>query len=431
MKARKHGLRWSTALLLIAALLLAACGGGGAQTADPGSGSGSSGSPGSSGSSGGGTQSEAKPPIKIGQVQSLSGALQNYGMQARNGFELGLEWATNGTMEVAGRKIEVIVEDDGTDPAMAAQKTKKLLEEDNVDIIQGPSSSPNALSMIPLVTQAKKILVVDPANSDAITGSDWTRYVFRTGRSASQDAATAAYAVEKLGKKWAFLAIDNTFGQTQVAAWEANVTQLGGEVVHIEYPPEDTTDFTSYINRVKQSGADVFLPVWSGTGAVMLFTQMGELRVGDTMTVWTGVGDIPSLRAMGLGLEGAWGPAYYFHLLPDNEVNDWLVEQHKAKHNGEPPDLFTAGGFASAVAIVRALEQTGGDTDAEKLIAAMEGLTFETPKGPMTFRPEDHQAMQVMYIAELKQMDGYDYLVPTLIAEMSAEETEPPIMNNR
>ncbi len=78
-------------------------------------------------------------------------------------------------------------------------------------------------------------------------------------------------------------------------------------------------------------------------------------------------------------------------------MNDWLVEEHKKRHNGEVPDLFTPGGFAAAMAIVEALEKSGGDADGNKLIPLMEGMSFETPKGTMTFRPEDHQALQTLY----------------------------------
>jgi branched-chain amino acid transport system substrate-binding protein len=108
-----------------------------------------------------------------------------------------------------------------------------------------------------------------------------------------------------------------------------------------------------------------------------------------------------------------------------------LVEKHKERYNGEVPDLFTAGGFSAAIAIVEAVKKTDGDTDAEKLIAAMEGMSFETPKGTMTFRAEDHQALQTLYAAELVRVDGVPYPMPKLIREIAPEETAPPINNKR
>src|SRR5699024_8542177 len=108
---------------------------------------------------------------------------------------------------------------------------------------------------------------------------------------------------------------------------------------------------------------------------------------------------------------------------PDNEINDWLVEQHTERFDGEVPDLFTPGGMTAAIAIVEALEQSGGDPDANKLIDIMEGMSFETPKGTMTFREEDHQALQTLYSITLEEQEGVDYPVPVLIRELTPEET--------
>jgi len=115
--------------------------------------------------------------------------------------------------------------------------------------------------------------------------------------------------------------------------------------------------------------------------------------------------------------------------LPDNPINDWLVEKHKEKFNGEVPDLFTPGGMSAAIAIVEALKKTEGKTDTDQLIETMEGMSFDTPKGQMTFRPEDHQAMQTLYAIRLEKVDGVDYPVPVLIRELSPEETAPPVRN--
>lgn len=101
----------------------------------------------------------------------------------------------------------------------------------------------------------------------------------------------------------------------------------------------------------------------------------------------------------------------------------------KKRHNGDVPDLFTPGGMSAALAIVEALKKTEGDTDSAKLIETMEGMSFESPKGTMTFRPEDHQALQSLYAVKLENREGLDYPVPVLIRELTPEETAPPIRN--
>jgi branched-chain amino acid transport system substrate-binding protein len=127
------------------------------------------------------------------------------------------------------------------------------------------------------------------------------------------------------------------------------------------------------------------------------------------------------------GLEGA---IYYYWGFPKNPVNDWLVTEYKKKNNGAPPDFFVAGGMAAALAIVEAVKKAKS-TDTEKLIAAMEGMSFETPKGTMTFRKEDHQALQAMYHWRMKQSppDNTDLL--ELVREIPANELKLPIKNKR
>src|SRR5690606_18904038 len=142
--------------------------------------------------------------------------------------------------------------------------------------------------------------------------------------------------------------------------------------------------------------------IWSGTNSP--WNQIADMKVQDRgIKISTGAPDIPALKTMN-ALVGMEGFTVYYHELPDNEINDWLVEEHNKRFN-EPPDLFTPGGMTAAIAIVEALKKTEGDTDANKLIEVMEGMTFDTPKGPMTFREEDHQALQTLYSITLEERE--------------------------
>jgi branched-chain amino acid transport system substrate-binding protein len=116
--------------------------------------------------------------------------------------------------------------------------------------------------------------------------------------------------------------------------------------------------------------------------------------------------------------------------MPKNPVNEALVARHYSQFKS-PPDFFTAGGFSSAMALVTALKKTNGDTSANKLIATMEGMSFDTPKGKMTFRKEDHQAMQSMYHFKIKVDPAFAWGVPELIREIKPEEMNVPIRNKR
>ncbi|MBT2736644.1 substrate-binding domain-containing protein [Bacillus sp. ISL-7] len=371
--------------------------------------------------------SENKNPIKIGVLASKTGALEAYGKQTLRGFELGLDYATEGKLEVAGRKIEFIVEDTETKPEVAVQKATKLLEEDKVDFLVGSSSSADTLAVLPLAEEYQKIMVVEPAAADSITGSEFNKYMFRSARNSSQDAVAGAAAIAKKGVKIATLAPDYSFGRDGVAAFKEAAQKLGAEIVKEEYADPAATDFTSNIQKIVDSKPDYLFVVWAGANSP--WKQLSDMKVQEKgIKISTGAPDIAALSTMEplIGMEGF---TVYYHDLPKNKINDWLVAKHKKRFNNEVPDLFTPGGMSAAISIVEALKKTEGSADADKLIETMEGMTFETPKGKMTYRPEDHQALQTLYAIKLEKKDGVPYPVPVLIRELSPEETAPPIRN--
>ncbi|MFF2446671.1 substrate-binding domain-containing protein [Neobacillus sp. NPDC058068] len=375
----------------------------------------------------GGKKTENKEPIKIGVLASKTGALESYGKQTLRGFELGLDYATDGKMEVAGRKIEFIVEDTETKPEVAVQKATKLLEEDKVDFLVGSSSSADTLAVLPLAEEYKRIMVVEPAAADSITGSEFNKYMFHSARNSSQDAVAGAAAIAKKGVKIATLAPDYSFGRDGVAAFKEAAKKLGAEIVKEEYADPAATDFTSNIQKIVDAKPDYLFVVWAGANSP--WKQIADMKVQEKgIKISTGAPDIAALSTMEplIGMEGF---TVYYHDLPKNKINDWLVAEHKKRFNGDVPDLFTPGGMSAAISIVEALKKSNGDADADKLIKTMEGMSFETPKGKMTYRPEDHQALQALYAIKLEKKDGVAYPVPVLIRELTPEETAPPIRN--
>ncbi len=374
-----------------------------------------------------GEKEESLEPIKIGVLASTTGALESYGKQTLRGFELGLDYATDGTMEVEGRKIEFVVEDTETKPEVAVQKATKLLEEDQVDFLVGSSSSADTLAVLPLAEEYQKIMIVEPAAADSITGSEFNKYIFRSARNSSQDAVAGAAAIAKKGVKIATLAPDYSFGRDGVAAFKEAAEKLGADIILEEYADPAATDFTSNIQKIIDAKPDYLFVVWAGANSP--WKQISDMKVADKgIKISTGAPDIAALATME-PLVGMEGFTVYYHDLPKNEINDWLVEEHKKRFNGDVPDLFTPGGMSAAISIVEALKKTKGDTNADKLIETMEGMSFETPKGKMTYRAEDHQALQALYAIKLEKKDGVPYPVPVLIRELSPEETAPPVRN--
>lgn len=383
--------------------------------------------------------SEAQAPLKIGVIQGFSGALEAYAKQMLTGFKMGLEYGTKGKNEVLGRKIELIVEDDQIKPDVAKRLITKMYADDKVDMVVGTTSSAAALAMLPVAQEFKKILLVEPAVADSITGSAWNRYVFRTGRNSGQDAISNAKAVAKPGVTLAAIAQDYAFGRDGVAAYKAAAEKLGAKMVHEEYAPMAQTDHTSSVQRIidalkDKPGEKYVFVIWAGKNPPI--EQMAVMKIEKYgIKITTGGNILPVLKAtLPLlkayeSLKGMTGGAYYYYELPKNPVNDWLVKEHTARFK-EPPDFFTCGGFAAAMAALRAFEKAQS-TDTEKLITTMEGMEFMTPKGRMYFRNIDHQAIQSMYIFKLETRPDREWAVPVLVREVSPEEGMPPVLVKR
>jgi branched-chain amino acid transport system substrate-binding protein len=369
--------------------------------------------------------------IKIAHIYSRTGPLEAYGKQTATGLMMGLDYATGGTMMVNGRKITVIEKDDQGKPDLGKSLLATAYSDDKVDLAIGPTSSGVALAMLPVAEEYKKILMVEPAVADSITGEKWNKYIFRTGRNSSQDAISNAVALDKAGVTIATLAQDYAFGRDGVKAFKESIKTA--KIVHEEYLPANTTDFTAGAQRIidklkDQPGRKVIWIVWAGAGNPFKIADLDLKRYG--IEIATGGNILPAMVAYN-NFPGMEGASYYYFGFSKNQANLWLVTNHYTKFKS-PPDFFTAGGFSAAMAVVSALKKTNGDTNSEKMITAMEGMTFDTPKGPMTFRKEDHQAMQSMYHFRVAPGARQGAMADLhLVKEIKPSEMNVPIRNKR
>jgi len=368
-------------------------------------------------------------PLKIAHVYGKTGALEAYGKQSHTGLMMGLEYATDGTMEVDGRAIEVLEKDTQGKPDVGKAALAEAYGDDEVDFAVGPVSSGVALAMLPVAEEYEKILIVEPAVADSITGANRNRYIFRTGRNSSQDAIANAVALGGENVKIATLAQDYAFGRDGVGAFKDALDGTGAELVFEEYVPPDTQDFTASPPRIfdalnDEDGRKFLFVIWAGgNNPIGKIKAMAPERFD--IEIATG-GNILAAMAAYKELPGMEGATYYYHEIPQNPINDWLVSEHEKRY-GEPPDFFTAGGMAAGLAIVEAVRKTGGSTDTDELIAAMEGMEFKTPKGTMMFRKEDHQALQSMYHFKIDVKDDVPWGIPVLVKELKIEDMDIPV----
>lgn len=380
-------------------------------------------------------------PLRIGLLVDQSGPLTIYGYELEYGFKLGLLYAAGidpteyesidaalAEVTAGGRPVEVVIRDNASNADTAASQARELIEQEGVEILVGAPSSGVMTGVQQVALDSDVILFATPAASPAITGPSFNVNTFRVCRNTFQDfLAFAPYANAEIGTNFVILAIDNDFGRASAAA--AGVLASAGITFVSEpiYAPLETTDFTPYIQQVLDSGADAVLPIWAGDGSVTLFQQMAELGVQDQMAVVAAFNSNDIVAVSDPSTIGTISWIVYHYSFPQNEINDWMVEKHRAIYN-DVPDLFTECSFATAQALVAAVEAAGGDTLPTSLIPQLEGLVFEGPKGTYAIRPSDHQALVPMYIAQLANLDDPDQNYYTLLAEVPLYQIIPPIL---
>ncbi len=357
-------------------------------------------------------------PIKIGLITDETGALAIYGAHVLRAFPLGMEYGTGAKGVEHGDytsymlddcEIQVYVRDDQSNPENTATVGRELIEVEGVDIIVGTVSSGATASLQELARENEVIHIAAPAAANDLTGATFNEYSFRTSRNNYQDAVNICEYLVNEYDSFVQIAPDYSFGQGSAAAFRDACTLYGGAFVADDvFAPADTTDFTAYMEQILDTDADAFIVTWAGGGFVPLLQSATELGVLDEKAMAAGFVDNVVMPAFFSNAIGSTSGILYHYTFPDNEINDWLVAESTARH-GVPPDLFDADAMNAALLIVNALKNSGGHVDADSLIVVMEGLEFEGPKGAIYIRPEDHVAIQDMYIATLNNVDDPEF----------------------
>ncbi len=371
--------------------------------------------------------------LKICLIAGKTGALEAYAKQTEAGFMMGLEYLTQGKNELLGRKIQVLVKDDQLKPDRGKALLEECYADDGAEIAVGSTGSAVALAMLPVAEEAKKLLIVEPAVADQITGEKWNRYIFRTGRSSYQDALASAAAIpDNEEVAIGMLGLDTAFGRDGVKAFAEALASMRpkAKIVAEEYAAGNTADFTPFAERLfaalkDKPGKRIINFIWAGPHPVAKFVDMKPERFNIMLA--PGGNILPVMNAW-KQFAGAEGGIYYYHNFPKNKMNDWLRAEYQKRYNA-PPDFFVAGGFSAASAVFNGITKAGG-TDTEKLIVAMEGMSFETPKGEMIFRSVDHQAQQDMFHWRIKK-DAADNDLLELVATIPAATMPLPFRNKR
>ncbi|MGG5259913.1 substrate-binding domain-containing protein [Phycicoccus avicenniae] len=376
------------------------------------------GTPGEPGADAGSGGSASSSPVEVGLVYSKSGPLATYGEQYRQGFTAGLDFATKGTNAVNGRQVEVTEQDDAGDPAKAVAAATDLVGK-GVKVLAGSTASGVALQVAPLAEDNKVLFISGPAAVDAVTGAN--EYTFRSGRQTYQDVATAGTMIGDVkGKKVTVLAQDSAFGKANVAAVTAVLGAKGATVSAVEVPAA-ATEFTPFASKIKTAKPDLLFVAWAGANATQMWTSLSQQGVFDATTVVTGLDIKPTHALFGESATKIDFLSHFYDGAADNAAYQALAAG--MKEQGGSVDLFTNDGFVAAQMVVHALEKSTDDTNA--MVTALEGWSFEGPKGQLTIRPEDHALLQPMFTASLEK-DGDGYTVKPG-KTLDAQAVAPPV----
>ena len=361
----------------------------------------------------GGTK--AAEPVNVGIIYSKTGPLAAYGATYYEGLQAGIDYATGGTGEVNGAKLNLTYADDGGDPDKAVTAAKDLIGK-GYKVIGGTASSGIALKLAEQAQQNKVLYISGPAATDAIQGIN--KYTFRSGRQSLQDVATAGSFIDIKGKKIVVFAQDNAFGQGNVAAVKAVLGAKGATVDSILVA--DGQELTPFARQLIDAKPDMVFVAWAGATTGSMWQALSQQGVFDKAPVVTGLGDASSFGAYGAASSKISFLNHYFPGASGTDVEKKMIAA--VEKAGKKADLFTPDGFVAGQMIVQAIK--GGGSDPDAMVKALEGFSFDGPKGKETVRASDHALIQDMYQAKLVQKGGT--WAPELIKVVPGDTVAPP-----
>jgi branched-chain amino acid transport system substrate-binding protein len=346
----------------------------------------------------------AQEPVKIGLIMTYTGQFTDAAAQMDNGIKLYMKQHGD---TVAGRKIEIIRKDDAGAPDAAKRLAQDLIVNDNIDILAGFVITPEAMTVADLSAQAKKLMVVMNAATSIITTK--SPYITRSSLTLPQDCEPLGTWAFANGVKKVFTMVsDYGPGHDAEAAFTGAFKAAGGEVIGSIQMPMASPDFSAYVQRAKDSGADgIFVFIPGGSQPAALAKALVERGMDPSKIKLMGHGELAdesAVRAMGdtaIGIITSMNYDYNH----DSKLNHEFVAAYNAEFNRNP-DLFSVGGYDGMRMIYEALRKTGGKADGDSLIEAVKGTAWESPRGPVSIDPETRDIINTVYIRRAEKVNG-------------------------
>ncbi|WP_050898835.1 ABC transporter substrate-binding protein [Allomesorhizobium alhagi] len=349
----------------------------------------------------------AQETVKIGVILPYSGPFADAANQLEAGIKLYMQ--QNGD-EVAGKKIEIVRKDTGGPaPDVAKRVAQELIVRDQVDILAGFALTPEALGAADVSAEAQKLMVVMNAATSVVT--EKSPYIVRTSVTIPQvNYVFGKWAAEQGGIKEAYtLVSDYGPGHDAESSFSKGFTEAGGKIIGSDKTPVANPDFSAFVQRVKDANPEavyVFIP--GGAQPAALGKALADRGLTPPDVKLFGQGELTHPEALESMGETAKGIITTFHytLERDDPLNNEYVKAYREANNGRSPDLFSIGGYDGMHLIYEALKKTNGDASGDALLEAAKGMSWTSPRGPMSIDPETRDVVQTVYIREVKEVDG-------------------------
>ncbi|MDQ6618257.1 MAG: ABC transporter substrate-binding protein [Pseudomonadota bacterium] len=347
--------------------------------------------------------------VKVGLIVPMTGPQASTGKQIEAAVKLYVQQHGD---TVAGKKIEVIVKDDGAVPDNTKRIAQELIVNDKVSFIAGFGVTPTALAVAPLVTQAKVPAVIMAAGTSIVT--ERSPYFVRTSFTVPQSATVVAdWAVKNSIRKVATLVSDFAPGLDAQESFKGAFTKAGGQIVAELRVPLANPDFAPFLQRARDASPDaIFVFVPSGQGGTFMkqYVERGLDKAGIRLIGTGDVVDDDLLPGMG---DAALGTvtAHMYSAAHPSAVNKAYVEAFRKANNGLRPNFMSVGGYDGMHVIYEALKKTNGSTDGDALVNAMKGMSWESPRGPIQIDPQTRDIIQNIYMRKVEKVGGELYSV--------------------
>lgn len=351
----------------------------------------------------------AQDSVKIGLILPMSGQQASTGKQIDAAVKL--YQAQHGTT-VAGKKIEVILKDDTSVPDVTKRLAAELVTNDKVAVLAGFGITPSAMATAPIATQAKVPEVVMAAGTSSITEA--SPFVVRTSFTLAQSSVPMAdWAAANGVKKVVTMVSDYGPGIDAEKSFSEEFKAKGGTIIENLRVPMRSPDFAPVLQKAADAKADalfVFVPSGAGAQFVKQFVERGLDKSGMKLIATGDVTDDDLLNGMGDVVMGVIN-THNYSAAHDSALNKQYVEAFKKANSGMRPNFMSVGGYDGMHLIYEALKKTGGDANGEKLVAAMKGMAWESPRGPISIDPDTRDIVQNIYVRKVEKKDGELYNV--------------------